>query len=54
MSKIQKGAFKLATSILKWNSLTENYVLPMQNIIVVNPFLLSSIKNDLYNPHSSK
>jgi len=52
MSKIQKGAFKLATLMLKYNKLTENNVLPMQKTIIVNPFLLCLIKIDLYNPHS--
>ncbi len=52
MSKIQKGALKLVTSILKWNKLTENNVLSMQNIIFTDPLLLCSIKSNLYNPHS--
>jgi hypothetical protein len=44
MSKIQKGAFKLATLMLKYNSLTENYVLSMQNTIATAILDLSSIK----------
>ena len=50
--KTQKEALKLTTSILKWNRLIENNVLPIQNIIVIIQFLLCSIKADLYNPHS--
>ena len=53
MSKIQKEAFKLTISILKWNRLTENNALPMQNIVFISPFLLFSIKSNLYNPHSA-
>ena len=52
MSKIQKGAFKLAALMLKWNELTENNVLSMQNIIFTDLLLLCSIKSNLYNPHS--
>ncbi len=52
MSKIQKGALKLATSMLKFDKLTENNVLSMQNIIFTDLLLLCSIKSNLYNPHS--
>jgi hypothetical protein len=52
MLNIQKEALKLATSILKWNLLMKNNILPMQNMIIITPFLPCSIKIVLYNPHS--